>query len=45
MVTTVACMFFAAISGSAVATTSAIGSFMIPEMEKKKYDRGFSAAL
>lgn len=45
MVTTVACMFFAAISGSAVATTSAIGAFMIPEMEKKKYDRGFSAAL
>ncbi|MEL7563464.1 MAG: TRAP transporter large permease [Dehalobacterium sp.] len=45
MVTTVACMFFAAISGSAVATTSAIGAFMIPEMERKNYDRGFSAAL
>lgn len=45
MVTTVACMFFAAISGSCVATTSAIGSFMIPEMELKKYDRAFSAAL
>lgn len=45
MVTTVACMFFAAISGSAVATTSAIGSFMIPAMKEKKYDTGFSAAL
>lgn len=45
MVTTVACMFFAAISGSAMATTSAIGSFMVPEMEKKGYDKSFSAAL
>lgn len=45
MVTTVACMFFAAISGSAMATTSAIGTFMIPEMEKKGYDKGFSASL
>jgi len=45
MVTTVSCMFFAAISGSAMATTSAIGSFMIPAMCKKGYDKGFSAAL
>ncbi len=45
MVTTVACMFFAAISGSAMATTSAIGSFMIPAMKEKGYDKGFSAAL
>lgn len=45
MVTTVACMFFAAISGSAVATTSAIGSFMIPAMKEKNYDVGFSASL
>lgn len=45
IVTTVACMFFGAVSGSAVATTSAIGSFMIPEMEKKGYDRDFSASL
>ena len=41
IVTTIACMFFGAVSGSAVATTSAIGSFMIPEMEKKGYDRIF----
>lgn len=45
MVTTVVCMFFAAISGSAMATTSAVGAFMIPEMEKKGYDRGFSASV
>ena len=45
MVTTVACMFFAAISGSAMATTSAIGSFMIPAMKEKGYDKGFSASL
>jgi C4-dicarboxylate transporter DctM subunit len=45
MVTTIVCMFFAAISGSAMATTSAIGSFMIPAMKDKGYDKGFSAAL
>ncbi|MFA7620459.1 MAG: TRAP transporter large permease [Aminobacteriaceae bacterium] len=45
MVTVMACMFFSAISGSSVATVSAIGSFMIPEMKQKKYDEGFAAAL
>lgn len=45
MVTTVACMFFAAISGSGPATVSAIGSFMIPAMREKKYDEDFAAAL
>jgi tripartite ATP-independent transporter DctM subunit len=39
------CMLFGAVSGSASACTSAIGSFMIPEMEKDRYDRRFSAAL
>ena len=34
MVTVVVCMFFAAISGSAVATVSAVGAFMIPQMVK-----------
>ena len=38
-------MFFGAISGSAVATTTAIGAAMIPEMEKAGYDKSFSAAL
>ena len=32
IVTVIVCMFFAAISGSAVATVSAVGAFMIPEM-------------
>ena len=45
LVNTAACMFFAAISGSAMATTSAIGAIMIPEMEKEGYDRAFSAGL
>lgn len=45
MVTTVSCMFFAAISGSAMATTSAIGTFMIPAMKEKNYDTGFAASL
>lgn len=45
IVTIVACMFFAALSGSAVATTSGIGSFMIPAMDEKGYDRGFAASV
>ncbi len=45
IVTTVSCMFFGAISGSAIATTSAMGSFMIPAMEEKKYDKSFAAAI
>lgn len=45
MVTTITCMFFAAISGSAIATTSAVGSFMIPAMKDKGYDEGFSASI
>ncbi len=44
-VNTLACMFFGAISGSAVAATSAIGSFMIPVMEKEGYDKTFSTAV
>ena len=45
MATTATCMFFAAISGSANATTSAVGSFMIPAMKEKHYDENFAAAL
>jgi C4-dicarboxylate transporter DctM subunit len=40
-----ASMFFAALSGSAPATTAAIGSTLIPEMSKKGYPREFSAAV
>ncbi|ADK82379.1 TRAP transporter large permease [Sediminispirochaeta smaragdinae] len=44
MVSTLACTFFGAISGSAPATTSAIGSIMVESMEKKGYKKSFSAA-
>lgn len=44
-VNVLACVFFAAISGSSPATVAAIGSNMIPEMEKVGYSRRFSAAL
>lgn len=40
-----AAMLFAAISGSAVATASAVGGVMGPEMEREGYDRDFSAAV
>lgn len=45
IVTVVACMFFAAISGSAPATVAAIGGIMIPQMIDDGYPAGFSAAL
>ncbi len=38
-------MLFGAISGSAAASASAIGSIMEPEMRKEGYDRHFSAAV
>ncbi|MDD1793734.1 TRAP transporter large permease [Enterovibrio makurazakiensis] len=38
-------MLFAGLSGSAVADTSAIGSMMIPAMEKNGYSRKFAAAV
>jgi len=44
-VNVISCMLFGSISGSAVAATSAIGGFMIPEMKKEGYDGDFSAAL
>ena len=44
-VNVISCMLFGSISGSAVAATSAIGGFMIPEMSKEGYDKEFSAAL
>ncbi len=41
----VASILFAGISGSAVADTSALGSILIPAMEKDGYDKNFSAAV
>ena len=38
-------VFFSAISGSSAATTAAIGGILFPEMEKRGYDRSFSAAI
>ena len=38
-------LLFAGLSGSAVADTSALGSMMIPAMEKEGYTRKFSAAV
>lgn len=38
-------MLFAGMSGSAVADTSALGSMLIPAMEKEGYTRKFSAAI
>lgn len=38
-------MLFATISGSSAATAAAIGSTLIPEMEKKRYPRPFAAAV
>jgi C4-dicarboxylate transporter, DctM subunit len=45
LITTLASAFFAAISGSAPATVSAIGSIMIPEMKKRGYKSSFSTAV
>ena len=44
-VATLSSTFFGAISGSAPATTSAIGAIMVPEMQQHKYDKAFTAAV
>jgi len=41
----IASTLFAALTGSSVAATSAIGNMLIPEMERYKYDRAYAAAL
>ena len=45
MVSILACMFFAAITGSAIAATAAIGGIMIPLMKERGYHYTFSAPL
>lgn len=45
VVNILASVVFAGISGSANADTSAIGSIMIPAMEKEGYDKAFSSAV
>jgi C4-dicarboxylate transporter DctM subunit len=44
-VTVVSACIFAAISGSAPATTAAIGAILIPAMVEKGYDKAFATAL
>ncbi len=45
IVTILASMVFGAISGSNVATTAAIGGIMLPEMEKRGYEKSYAAAV
>jgi C4-dicarboxylate transporter, DctM subunit len=45
MTAVLACMFFAAISGSSAATVVAVGTLLIPGMIKAGYDRKFSTGL
>ena len=45
LVTVGASMFFAEISGSAVADVAALGSILIPEMQRKGYPAPFAAAV
>jgi len=41
----IACMFFAAISGSGIATAAAIGGVMLPGLLRSGYSRPFSAII
>lgn len=45
IVTIVACMFFAAISGAGSAVVAAIGLIMIPLMVQEGYDKDYSTAM
>jgi tripartite ATP-independent transporter DctM subunit len=44
-VNTLSCMLFGAVSGSAAAAVSSIGGFMIPQMERRGFQREFAVAL
>jgi C4-dicarboxylate transporter DctM subunit len=45
IITVMASMLFASVSGSATADTAAIGSILIPAMIKRGYDAGFATSL
>ncbi|MFV0333869.1 MAG: TRAP transporter large permease [Tropicimonas sp.] len=45
IVTVLACMFFASISGSSPATVAAIGAMMIPSMVRRGYSADFAGGL
>ncbi|MGJ8640282.1 MAG: TRAP transporter large permease [Opitutaceae bacterium] len=44
-VNTLTCMLFGSISGSAAAAVSSVGGFMIPEMNRRGYNREFNVAV
>lgn len=45
IVTVVASMIFAAMTGAGAATTAAVGGIMIPSMEEEGYDGGYASAV
>jgi len=45
LINTMTCMLFGSISGSAAAAVSSIGGTLIPEMNKKGYDKDFNVAV
>lgn len=45
IITTCACMAFGVLTGSAMATISAIGKMMVPEMDREGYPRGYTSAM
>ena len=44
-ITILTCLFYGALSGSAAATTAAVGGTMIPAMEKDGYPKPFAAGI
>lgn len=44
-VSTLSCMFFGGVTGVGVAETAAVGTIVIPAMERKGYDKSFAAAV
>lgn len=44
-ISTLTCLFYGTLCGSAPATTAAIGSFMIPAMEEEKYPKSLATAV
>ncbi|MGK7752146.1 MULTISPECIES: TRAP transporter large permease [unclassified Roseovarius] len=44
-ITVLTSSFFGAISGSSAASVAAVGSVMLPEMERRSYGRAYAAAL
>ena len=44
-ISTITCLFYGALCGSAVATVAAVGGIMIPAMEEDSYPKSFSCGL